>query len=38
MLPPLRMASNLIDEVELDLATFPKDLVLAERAGIVALT
>lgn len=38
MLPPLRMASNLIDEVELDLATFQKDLVLAERAGIVALT
>ena len=38
MLPPLRMASNVLDEVELDLATFQKDLVLAERAGIVALT
>ena len=37
MLPPLRLASDLIDEVELDLASVQRDLVLVERAGLAAV-
>jgi hypothetical protein len=36
-LAPLRVVSEALEEVEVDLETFRRDLVLAERAGLVVL-